>query len=97
MRLFSRSIETGLLYFYIHFVTETVCFYVLNELYRLPVSAWIIAFAYDALAFVPQSLIGYYRDKHKNVNLSSIGLAFLTAATMLNSTFHNATVILLFL
>ena len=97
MKYFPRSTETGLLYFYIHFVTETVCFYTLNELYRLPVSAWIIAFAYDALAFVPQSLIGYYRDEHKSLNLSIIGLVFLIISTILTNTIQSATIILLFL
>lgn len=98
MKICSRSTETGLLYFYIHFVTETVCFYVLNMLYKMPISSWIIAFAYDALAFVPQSLIGYYRDTHKNINFSLIGSFLLTIAVLLTGLLHNETAaILLFL
>lgn len=60
----------------------------------MPVSAWIVAFAYDALAFVPQSLFGYYRDIHKNANFGLLGLLLLTAAVLMNG-FMNLNVFLI--
>lgn len=77
-----KKTEIGILYFYIHFVTEIICFYVLNELFKLPVSAWLIALAYDALAFVPQSLLGNYRDIRKDTQLGIIGLALLFVSVL---------------
>ena len=85
MRNKLQSIEIGVLYFYIHFVTETVCFYLLNNFFKAPISSWILAYAYDALAFVPQSLIGYYRDTHPRINLSVIGIIFLTVSVLLHA------------
>ena len=84
MKLKNKSLEIGLLYFYIHFVTEVTCFFILNELFKLPISAWIIALTYDALAFVPQSIFGYLRDINKNVNFGLLGLFLLFAAVILN-------------
>ena len=87
--------ECGLLYFYIHFVTEVTCFYVINELFKMPVSAWIIALIYDALAFVPQSLFGYYRDLNKRINYGFIGLAMLAIAILLEGFYPSGVYLIL--
>ncbi len=65
--------KIGLIYFYVHFVLEVLCFYFLYSNYKGPI-VWLIPFIYDALAFVPQSLIGYLADKNKNLNMGLIGI-----------------------
>ncbi|MBR3250077.1 MAG: hypothetical protein IKF80_00040 [Erysipelotrichaceae bacterium] len=88
-----QSVEIGLLYFYIHFVTETICFYLLNSFFKAPISSWILAYTYDMLAFVPQSVIGYYRDRHPQINLSIIG-SVLLVVSVLSYKFFNQGIIL---
>lgn len=71
-------IITGYLYFYIHFVVEVLCFYVLVRLIGDSPFLWIAPLIYDALAFVPQSIIGYFSDKFPKVKIGFIGLFLLT-------------------
>ncbi len=73
-----KNIQSGYLYFYIHFITELVCFYLLHKIHGDSYLLWILPLLYDMLAFVPQSIIGYYSDKHPNVNLGLIGIIALT-------------------
>jgi len=73
-----KNIEAGYLYFYIHFITEVVCFFLLNRIYGDLYLLWIIPFVYDAFAFVPQSIFGYFSDKYPKVNLSILGMILLT-------------------
>ena len=74
---FQKNINIGYLYFYIHFVTEVICFYTLSRIIGNSMIVWIIPFIYDALAFVPQSIIGYINDKYPKINFSMIGLILL--------------------
>lgn len=80
-RIFSsfsqKNISIGYLYFYIHFVTEVICFYTLSNVIGNAMILWLIPFIYDALAFVPQSIIGYINDKYSKINFSIIGLILL--------------------
>lgn len=71
-------IITGYLYFYIHFVVEVLCFYVLARLIGDSPFLWIAPLIYDTLAFVPQSIIGYFSDKFPKVKIGFIGLFLLT-------------------
>lgn len=78
-----KNIGCGYLYFYIHMITEIACFYFLaNTTYGIA-AIWLVPFVYDALAFVPQSLIGYYSDKHPNIDLSLIGIILLLIAYLI--------------
>ena len=80
-----KNIQTGLMYFYLHFVTEVVCFY---SLYRFSGSTsvtWLLFLAYDMLAFVPQSVLGYLSDRFPRLIFSLIGLPMLAAALILQS------------
>ena len=79
-RLNTKNIGTGFLYFYIHFVTELVCFFVLGNYVESPPVMWLIIFAYDMLAFVPQSILGYISDKFKHIPFAIIGLAMMAFA-----------------
>lgn len=72
------NIECAYLYFYIHLITEIVCFYAVTRILKNFEYYWIIPFIYDALAFVPQSLIGYFSDKHTNINLCIYGIILLS-------------------
>ncbi len=82
-RLNTKYIGAGFLYFYIHFVTELVCFYMLTAYTEAPPMMWLIAFAYDMLAFAPQSLIGRLSDKYRSMPVGLIGLGLLAAALVL--------------
>ncbi len=75
--------KSGVLYFYIHFVVEVVCFYFLSSLYRDRLAIWFIPLIYDALAFVPQSIFGYINDLYPKLNLSIIGMSLLLLAILL--------------
>lgn len=75
--LFADNIACGYLYFYIHFITEIVCFYFLNIITNGSNIIWLIPFIYDGLAFVPQPIIGYINDKYPKLNISLIGCVLL--------------------
>ncbi len=79
----AKNIETGYLYFYIHFVTEVACFYFLANIVGDSPYLWFCPLLYDALAFVPQSIIGYINDKHPKINFSIIGIFLLIIAILL--------------
>ena len=68
---------TGYLYFYIHFIVEIVCFFYLSRVTNNSFIVWLIPFIYDALAFVPQSIIGYISDKYPKINIGIIGVILL--------------------
>ena len=68
---------TGYLYFYIHFIVEIVCFFYLSRVTNNSYIVWLIPFIYDALAFVPQSIIGYISDKYPKINIGIIGVILL--------------------
>ncbi len=82
---FFKDKEVGFLYFYIHFICEVTCFFVLSKLFNLPVFMWTVALFYDAFAFVPQSIFGYISDKFPNFKLGLIGLTLLIIATLICS------------
>ena len=71
------NMACGYLYFYIHFVTEVVCFYYLTKVTNGSHFVWLIPFIYDGLAFVPQALIGYISDKYPKINMGIIGMILL--------------------
>lgn len=72
-----KNLGAGWLYFYIHFVTEVACFFILSRKYGDSVQLWLMPFIYDAMAFVPQSLLGYFSDKFRKLNLGLIGSVLL--------------------
>lgn len=70
---FKKNLGAGWLYFYIHFITEVACFFVLSRVFGSSIFMWITPFIYDALAFVPQSLFGRLSDKFPKIPLGVIG------------------------
>ncbi|MCR5522140.1 MAG: hypothetical protein K6F64_00695 [Clostridia bacterium] len=83
IKLKQKNIGSGWLYFYVHFVTEVVCFYNLTVLAGDSASFWIIPLIYDALAFVPQSLVGRFSDRFGKVPLGVTGLILMAAAGLM--------------
>ncbi len=81
--LTSKNIGAGYLYFYIHFITEIICFFMLSTLIGPSPFLWMAPFLYDALAFVPQSLIGYVSDKFPKIKMGLIGVFFLVIGLIL--------------
>ncbi len=74
---------SGWIYFYIHFAVEVVCFFFLSSIIGDNYLLWIVPFAYDALAFVPQSLLGYLSDKFPKIPLGIIGIILLSIGIVL--------------
>ena len=96
--LTSKNIGAGYLYFYIHFITELICFFVLSRLIGDGPFLWMAPFLYDAFAFVPQSLIGYASDKYPKINMGIIGTILLIIGLILfglNINFGKYTALLL--
>ncbi len=86
----SRELKTGYLYFYIHFVLEIACFFFLSRVTNNSNYIWIVPFIYDALAFVPQFLIGYFVDKHPKINIGLFGVFLLIIAYLIYSLTDNS-------
>lgn len=82
---FKKNLGAGWLYAYIHFITEVVCFFILSRNVGDSVMLWIFPLVYDALAFVPQSIIGYISDKYPKINFGVIGSVLLCAGVVLSS------------
>lgn len=85
LKLKTKNIGAGFLYFYIHFVTEVVCFFVLGRYIESVPMMWLIFFIYDMLAFVPQSIIGYINDKFPKLCFGMVGLVLLALALLLQN------------
>ncbi|MBQ7547337.1 MAG: hypothetical protein IJT41_10265 [Clostridia bacterium] len=76
----------GLLYFYVHFVTEVICFFMLGRYGGDSLRLWFVPLLYDMLAFIPQSLIGYVCDKRPRLQVGVPGLALMSAALLVWNT-----------
>ena len=74
---FKKNLGAGWLYFYIHFITEVACFFVLSRAYGSSIYLWIVPLIYDALAFVPQSVIGKLSDRFPKISFGVIGAVLL--------------------
>ena len=77
-----KNISVGYLYFYIHLIVEVICFYYITSLYGDNAYMWTLALMYDALAFVPQSIIGYLNDKFPKIPFGLIGVILLVIAML---------------
>ncbi len=72
----------GILYFFIHFIIEITSFYIITT-YTSSNLVWMLALLYDFLAFVPQGLFGYLKDRGVKLNFSLVGLFLSTLALIL--------------
>lgn len=80
---YHKNIGCAYLYFYVHFIVEIMCFYFLGIIYPNILKIWFVPFIYDAFAFVPQAIIGYYTSKYSKYNIGLIGIFFLIIAIIL--------------
>jgi len=78
----NKKYINGTLYFFIHFIIEITSFYVISSYAGLEI-ATILALAYDFLAFVPQGLFGYLKDKGIKINFSLVGVALTSLSVLL--------------
>lgn len=83
-----KNIQCGYLYFYIHLITEITCFYMLSIKLGDSVYLWLCPLIYDAIAFVPQSIIGYISDKYPKINLSIIGIVLMIISLLTLNIFN---------
>ncbi len=82
----AENIASGWMYFYIHFAMEVLCFFCMRRQTGDSAFLWLFPFAYDILAFVPQSVIGYFNDRFPKFNAGLTGtLLMITAALMFAS------------
>ena len=82
--LIAPNILCGYLYAYVHFILEVVCFCYLTRVSNSLV-VWLIPFLYDGFAFIPQSLIGYVKDKYPKFNEGLFGACLLFIGILLFS------------
>lgn len=75
--LLKNNIGAGYLYFYIHFILELICYFVLYSFIGNVFLLWIIPLIYDAVAFVLQPIIGYLNDRYPNLKIGIIGVILL--------------------
>ena len=83
-----KNIAVGWLYAYIHFITEIVCFYFFTKVTSGSFIIWLIPFVYDALAFVPQGLIGKLCDRYPKFNIAFLGTILLVIAPIMQFGLH---------
>ena len=70
----------GFLYCFAHFSVETACFYYLYNNLNIGNTWWIIALLYDALAFLPQNIMGIIADKFPKICYGAIGFIMVLAS-----------------
>lgn len=69
----SIGIKLGWVYFYVHFAVEVVCFYYLYRLFSAGPFWGLAALTYDVVAFMPQSVMGMFVQKHPRVRAGMLG------------------------
>lgn len=74
---------SGLLYFYVHFVVELLCFYYLSRILGDSWILWLVPFVYDILAFVPQILFGAISDYFRKIPFGIIGVLMMMLGLIL--------------
>lgn len=97
MTFTEKNVICGYLYFYIHFVTEILCFYFLMKVTNGSNFVWLIPFFYDGMAFVPQAIIGRISDKYPKIDFSIIGMFLMVVAYLFQFLLHVPVYIALFL
>lgn len=86
----------GILFFVVHIAIETISYMLLYLRFKTFVAV-LIVLMYDFFAFVPQSLIGEWHNKHKKVDIGYLGTIFLIIAIVLIKTSNQLIYILVVL
>lgn len=77
------ALRPGFAYFYVHFLTEVLCYYALGRLITDAAYFWIVPLMYDLLAFAPQSLVGALSDRYRKLPLGEIGMVLMAVGVAL--------------
>ena len=77
-----RAGTVGGLYFLVHFAVEVTSFYVLTCCTQNPF-VWTLFLLYDFLAFVPQGVFGWLRDRGIRLNFALTGTALTSLSLIL--------------
>ena len=64
----------GIMYFYVHFVVELLCFFMLTAIVGDSWVLWLAPLIYDILAFIPQFAIGAISDRFEKIPFGIIGM-----------------------
>ncbi len=67
----------GIIYGFVHFSVEVTSFYFLYSRINSDPSVWIYALFFDALAFLPQEVLGALTDRYRKFNIGLLGSVFM--------------------
>jgi hypothetical protein len=73
----------GMAYGFIHFSVEVASFYFLYSRMAISPIWWALALFYDAIAFLPQGLLGSITDRFPKFNLGLLGSLLMLAALLI--------------
>ena len=79
----NKCVKRGLGYAFVHFATEVVCFWFLYSRLHAESFWWAFALLFDALAFIPQSMIGLFDDKYHKRSVGVFGGLFVLLALLI--------------
>ena len=83
MIISARPLLRGVLYSFVHLSVEVACFYFLFSRMAGTPSWWACAMLYNALAFLPQILIGELADRYRRIPYGGIGCVLMLAGLAL--------------
>ena len=78
-----NPITLGVMYFYVHFIAEVLCFFFLQSIVGDSFILWLAPFVYDILAFIPQILIGAISDRFVKIPFGMIGILLMVVGLCL--------------
>lgn len=78
-----NPIILGVVYFYVHFIAEVLCFFFLQSIVGDSFILWLAPFVYDILAFIPQILIGVISDRFVKIPFGMIGILLMVVGLCL--------------
>ena len=73
----------GIAYSLIHFSVEVGSFYFLFSRISTSPLYWVLALLFDALAFLPQGIIGNITDRFPKLNIGVVGTVMMLAAFLI--------------
>ena len=78
-----KGTPQGMIYFFVHLLTEVVSFFIVTRYLGAPIAA-ALAFLYDFMAFVPQGLYGYLKDRGWKLDLSITGTVVMALSVVMH-------------
>ena len=81
--MLKRPLTRGIIYSFIHMSVEVACFFFLFYRMADPDTFWSTALLYNALAFLPQILIGELADRYRRLPTGVIGSLLLLIGLVL--------------